>query len=279
MNFNTDASNELDIWGFKIPEQFLSTNEANYLKDLPEETPDVQWVCDELNKVWHNLKLNNRKKLSEQNIGEFYSHPVWIVNGIFTSVDPESAAHRQSIAIAISKLKAKRVADFGGGFGELALKIAQTNPTIEIDVIEPFPSKFGTYRVSSIPSINMRPNLQENYDCIVAQDILEHVENPITLAYEICKHLHVGGIAVFANCFFPVIDCHLPRTFYLRHTFKYVMSTMGMVYIGTVEGTPHAHMFVRKGELKKRLAFTANVVAKVVGPLVTLAFRIISIRI
>lgn len=278
MNRDINESNELDIWGFKIPTRYLSKEEINYLQGLPPDTPNVQWLCDELNRVWSSLGLNNRKDLSGQRIGDFYSHPVWIVNGIFTSVDPESSSHREAISIAISKLKAKRIADYGGGFGELALKIAKTCPHSEIDVIEPFPSKFGTYRISSTPAITMRAELQREYDCVVAQDILEHVEDPISLAYDICKYLHVGAIGIFANCFFPVIDCHLPRTFYLRHTFKYVMQAMGMIYIGTVEGTPHAHMFTRVGELNKKSAFRANAIAKIIGPLISFAVHIKSKR-
>lgn len=41
-----------------------------------------------------------------------------MANGVFSSVDPVSAQHRELIAIYISRLEVKRVADYGGGFGE-----------------------------------------------------------------------------------------------------------------------------------------------------------------
>lgn len=53
--------------------------------------PTHDWVCDELDRVWHQFRLDNRRPLDEQPVGEFYRHPVWLMNGLFSAVDPTSA--------------------------------------------------------------------------------------------------------------------------------------------------------------------------------------------
>jgi hypothetical protein len=105
------------------------------------------------------------------------------------------------------------------------------------------------------------------YDAIIAQDVLEHVEDPIRMASDIAGAVREGGKAVFANCFFPVIHSHLPSTFHLRHTFPLVMKALGLRYLGTVDGAAHAQVFERAGQLNLARARRVEAFSRLFGPL------------
>ena len=70
----------------------VKVNEIDkYLTNFGEiDKLSVKKVCEELDRVWSELKLDNKKslKLQADAIAEFYSHPVWILNGILSEVDP-----------------------------------------------------------------------------------------------------------------------------------------------------------------------------------------------
>ena len=88
----------LDIWGFSIPLRCLSLDDIHYIKSLPTSLPDVKWVWGELDRVWAEYGLDNKRELKGQSIAEYYRHPVWLINGIFTALDIESKSHRASMA-------------------------------------------------------------------------------------------------------------------------------------------------------------------------------------
>jgi 2-polyprenyl-6-hydroxyphenyl methylase/3-demethylubiquinone-9 3-methyltransferase len=232
-----------------------------------------------MDRIWDDLHLNNRLSLSTQPIDEFYTHPVWLMNGVFTTLDPASVGHRKAIAVYLEQRGSKRIADYGGGFGELALGIARAVPDALVSIIEPYPSKAGLDHIRQEPRIGFVPVLPVgDYDAIVAQDVLEHVDSPISLAYRIAASVRNGGIVVFANCFSPVIKCHLPSNFHLRHTFRLVMKAMGLRYMGRVSGAEHAEIFERFGPIDLRMARSAEQLSRLFGRLLnglfSLRFRV-----
>jgi 2-polyprenyl-6-hydroxyphenyl methylase/3-demethylubiquinone-9 3-methyltransferase len=175
----------MKIWGLEVNGTLLTEFEVSYLKGLPETIQSMSWVCSELDRVWNEFGLDNSHDISAQPIGKYYSHPVWLMNGIFSARDNESMLHRQAIAKFIQSIPNKSVADYGGGFGELALAISRTCPNTQVSIVEPYPTKIGKNRVENDDKITFRFDLDdENYDVIVAQDVLEHVSDPLKLAYE-----------------------------------------------------------------------------------------------
>jgi len=216
--------------------------------------------------VWDKLGLDNKRPLSGQAIGNFYIHPVWVMNGVFTAVDPESIRHRDLIASYLSRMDLARVADYGGGFGELALKLHSEAPHLQVDIVEPYPSSLGMSRVEGVEGIRFIREFENQYDCVVAQDVLEHVERPLVLAGQLVQATKSGGLLIFANCFYPVIKCHLPATFYLRHTFVWVMWAMGLEYLGRVRGVGHAQVFRKTGNINYSLVAAVAGVAQLIGP-------------
>jgi len=259
---------EIMLWGERLPVEALPQADIEYLIDIAKmERPTVAWMWQEMDRVWDALALDNASALGGQAISDFYSHPVWVVNGVFSATDPDSIRHRDSIASYVSRLGVRRVADYGGGFGELAKKLSAAVPQAQIDIVEPYPSKLGMLRVQGIAGIKFVKGFDGQYDCVIAQDVLEHVEQSLALTEQMVQATRLGGHLIFANCFFPVIKCHLPTTFYLRHTFAWVVKGMGLKCVGRVDGADHALVFEKVGTPDKAKTAFLNAMAKVAGPL------------
>ena len=256
------------LWGERLPVEALPQADIEYLIDIAKmERPTVAWMWQEMDRVWDALALDNASALGGQAISDFYSHPVWVVNGVFSATDPDSVRHRDSIASYVGRLGVRRVADYGGGFGELAKKLSAVVPQAQIDIVEPYPSKLGMLRVQGMAGIKFVKGFDGQYDCVIAQDVLEHVEQPLALTEQMVQATRLGGHLIFANCFFPVIKCHLPTTFYLRHTFAWVVKGMGLKCVGRVDGADHALVFEKVGTPDKAKTAFLNAMAKVAGPL------------
>jgi len=262
------STQEVVIWGVSLPIVALQQADIDYLSEVVSlERPSVEWMWQEMDQIWDALGLDNQAAMQGQALGDFYSHPVWVVNGVFSAVDPVSLQHREAIALFVNRIGVKRVADYGGGFAELALRLHAIAPHIHIDIVEPYPSKLGMIRVAGKTVIQFINEFDGNYDCVVAQDVLEHVERPLVLAAQMVQATKLGGHLIFANCFYPVIKCHLPSTFYLRHTFIWVVSALGLKYEGCVNGANHALVFRKVGNTHKYMLILFVSIAKVVGPL------------
>ena len=68
--------------------------------------------------------------------------------------------------------------------------------------------------------------------------------------------LTIGGKALIGNCFYPVIECHLPKHFHYRYTFRYIATMMGVSYNGSVEGTEYVEIYTK--HKKSRVNFTTK---------------------
>ena len=215
-------------------EKILKRQNKKLLNDL-----DQMWYLMDL--VWDDYKCDN-KNLEFNKIGEFYSHPVWILNGLFIEQHNLSMNQRKAISDWIVKHSLKNIVDYGGGFGTLARLIAEKDENIDVHIYEPHPSNFGLKRASEFDNINIIEKLNSKYDCLVSTDVLEHVPDPLKDFSAMINSIKVGGYLVIANCFAPVIKCHLPQTFHLRYTFNQFAKILGLEIIGSLEGS-HATIF------------------------------------
>lgn len=235
----------INVWGLRVPLAAVTNEELDYLRPLGDgKAPSLNWVWSEMDRVWDELGLDNRQPLTAQRVSDFYSHPVWLMNGIYTATDPVSIAHRSAIAEQVKSLNCQSIADFGGGLGELALIMSAENPSARVTIVEPYSSKLLRHRIHASP-VQLVSRLEGQHDCVIAQDVLEHVENPLELARQLVLATRLGGHLIFANCFAPVIKCHLPCTFYLRYTFSFLMEGFGLHAAGSVAGAPHAFVYRR----------------------------------
>ena len=145
------SSKEIMLWGMRLPTGTLPQSEIEYLNNIGRKgRPRIEWVWQEMDRAWDSLGLDNRQALQGQPIGTFYSHPVWVLNGVFTATDPMSVQHRDAITSFVTRLGPRRVADYGGGFGELALRLRTLAPKARVDIVEPYPSNMGMQRVERV---------------------------------------------------------------------------------------------------------------------------------
>lgn len=228
------------FWGQDLPDELLSAAEREELARWDAiRPPPVEDIWRRMDEAWGNTIHD------AASIRAFYRHPIWLVNGVFTAADESSRGHRQAIAAWIANRQCRRIADLGGGLGELALATAQRADSVEVDIVEPFAHPIARVRCSQMRGVRYADSLAGNYDAVIAQDVLEHVDDPIGLALQVVNAIRPGGFAIFANCFFPVIRCHLPQTFHLRHSFPWVVAPLGISYVERIRGAEHALVFLR----------------------------------
>jgi 2-polyprenyl-6-hydroxyphenyl methylase/3-demethylubiquinone-9 3-methyltransferase len=266
------------VWRVNIPEELLDPVLREYLNSLPAKQPSVEWVWQEMDRVWNELDLCSARPLSSEQLGKFYGDPVWAMNGLFTMMDPASVQHRKSIAAYLVPFKCTSVVDYGGGFGALAFEIVRQNDKASVFIVEPYPSPLAKHFLSDSKRIEFVPELSksEHYDAVISQDVLEHVQDPVGLVFDLVNSVRIGGLIIFANCFYPVIQCHLPNTFHLRHTFKYVMQASGLQFLGKVPGAEHALTFRKTEKLSIKTGRRAERLSRIIGPILNIAHPVLS---
>lgn len=84
------------------------------------------------------------------------------------------------------------------------------------------------------------------YEILIATDVFEHVPDPLGLAAETAAALKPGGRYLIANCFQPVILCHLPQTFHFRHSWNRALRALGLE---PKEAVVYWRAFMRRGDL------------------------------
>ena len=198
------------------------------IKDF-KETPllDMWFLMDY---IWEKFKCDN-KKLNWEKISKFYSHPVWLLNGLFIENHKESIQHREKIVEYLQKNKIENIIDYGGGFGTLAKLISEKNVDSEIDIYEPYPSEFAIKRIKNYSNINIIKKTEKKYECLVQTDVLEHVEDVLLTLEKMTKMIENKGIALIGNCFYPCIKCHLPINMHFRYSFDFFAKQMGLIKI------------------------------------------------
>jgi len=223
-------------------------NEISRLLGLIDHNKDdLENIWQLMDMIWDEYGCNN-KKLNWSNIDKFYSHPVWLLNGLFIEQHAMSTQHRDAISDWIAdKPSISKILDYGGGFGTLARLIADKNPSSLVDIYEPHPSDYSKQKIFNYHRIQLIGKIKDRYDVLVSTDVLEHVPDPLKTFEEMILSVKNGGHLIIANNFFPVIKCHLPQTFHLRYTFNGFAKFMGLAILGPLEGS-HATIFTKRND-------------------------------
>ncbi|BAY51643.1 hypothetical protein NIES2134_107650 [Thermostichus vulcanus NIES-2134] len=243
---------ELTKWISPDDLVFLSAEERHWLGEVFSRFsgfPNLDQIWSLIDDVWKIFGCD--PEVMDERISAFYSHPVWLLNGLFIEQHLESLANREEFSNWVAKQAPQRVADFGGGFGTLARMIGQKLRDITVEVIEPHPHPLAIARAEKTPNVRYQKKLIEQYDVIVATDVFEHVFDPLQLVYDTAQCLCIGGKYLIANCFFPVILCHLPQTFHLRYSWDAAMKAMGL---DPSDKVAYGRAYVRRGELNLEAA-------------------------
>lgn len=242
----------------------LDAPERDYLVDVFQRFggyPSLQNLWQLMDAQWQAHGCDPAR--IDERVSEFYRHPVWLLNGLFIEQDAESAAHRRGFARWVGQQNPTRVADFGGGFGGLARRIGEWLPKTQVEIIEPHPHPAAQVLAQATSNVRYVSELSGRYDVMVATDVFEHVSDPIGLARETAEHLPVGGKYLMANCFWPVIKCHLPHLFHLQVGWDAAMWAMGL---SPQEKVQYGRVFVRRGRLDENAARHSEAIAGRVYP-------------
>ncbi|MBK1620992.1 hypothetical protein CKO42_21715 [Lamprobacter modestohalophilus] len=175
----------------------------------------------------------------------------YLLNGLFIEQHAQSLDNRRGFTDWVAAQSPRRVADYGGGFGGLARMIGAACPSAEVEVIEPHPHPLAIERARRSPNVHYRPALDGEYDILIATDVFEHVPDPLGLAAETAAALKPGGHYLIANCFQPVILCHLPQTFHFRHSWDRALRALGLE---PTEAVVYGRAFQRRGGLNLEAA-------------------------
>ncbi len=238
------------------------------LLDVERQPIEVEEIWQLMDDVWDSLGCNDIKNEPEK-VSLFYSHPVWLLNGLFIEQHNVSILHRHAIAdwINVNNNDIISVLDYGGGFGTLARLIAGKNQEVVVDIYEPHPSQLALEKLKAYSNVKFISSLKKQYDCLVCTDVLEHVPDPLSLLAEMIESVKIDGYLVIANCFYPVIKCHLPETFHLRYSFNQFTSLMGLDTIGSCNGS-HATIYkkIRQEPMNWKKIRTQEKISKAVFP-------------
>lgn len=203
--------------------EWLDSTIAKY----PDGELSVEQMWKLLDDIWKEFKCD--QFWDDDMVGKFYSHPVWLLNGLHIEGDPISLSHRVSMCNWVRSKRFKRIADFGGGFGGLARLIGENCNDCEVEIIDPFPNEVGVHLAKKLKNVNYFNKLNGTYDLIIATDVFEHINDPLQVLYDTSKHLHRDGSYLIGNCFEPVILCHLPSTFHFGSSWDIVLKHLGLI--------------------------------------------------
>jgi 2-polyprenyl-6-hydroxyphenyl methylase/3-demethylubiquinone-9 3-methyltransferase len=231
------------LLGAQVPGRVLTDREAAYLADNLECLGDVRLIWKAMDAAREAEGAGFGCGAEQAELGRFYAGPVWVLNGLFTETDPVSQAHREAIAAVAGAERPRLVADYGGGFGALARRLATVLPGTEIRVIEPWPHPLALHLAERHPNLCYAQTLPEDADMVVAQDVLEHVVDPLADFASLLDATRSGGAVITANCFQPVIRYHYPGALHLHFSFTLIARRLGCRLEGPVPGAPHAQIF------------------------------------
>jgi len=219
----------LEKWVPSLVLQHLSAEERQYLEavfDRFNGFPSLEQVWMLMDEPW--IELGCDPLNMDERVTAYYRHPVWMLNGLFIEQHAQSLENRRVFVDWVVRQAPARVADFGGGFGGLARFIGEALPNAQVEVVEPHPHPAAIALAASTPNVRFVPELSGEYDLLIATDVFEHVPDPIGLAAETASFLRDGGVYLMANCFTPVILCHLQQLFHFNMAWDSAMQTMGL---------------------------------------------------
>lgn len=246
--------------------QHLTPSEQEYLKSVFDRFggyPDLEQIWSLMDEPW--IELNCDPLNMDERVTAYYPHPVWLLNGLFVERHELSLENRRRFTQWIVDQTPQRVADFGGGFGGLARLIGEALPNAQVEVVDPHPHPAAIALAANTPNVRFVPELTGEYDILIATDVFEHVPDPISLTAKTAEHLRIGGQCLIANCFAPVILCHLPQLFHFNVSWDAVMQAMGLQ---PEEKVVYGRSYRRKGKINVPAAREKGECSRKIYPLV-----------
>lgn len=227
---------ELNSWISEHELPLIKHEEKEWLSQVFKQFngyPNLEELWALMDQPWNEIGCDS--STMDSRVGDYYAHPVWLLNGLFIEQHRESLKNRVNFSQWVVDQKPKRIAEFGGGFGSLARMIGAALPEATVEVIEPHPHSIAIARAQKTNNVTYQSKFDGEYDIVVATDVFEHVPDPLLLVEETAGHLREGGKYLIANCFYPVIQCHLPQHFHFRYSWDTALCAMGWKAMEKVE--------------------------------------------
>ena len=235
------------------------------IKDEKANGIDLPRLWCILDQGWFELqKTSKYSPYSEAFLGEYYNHPVWMINAAFSESDQDTISDRQAAIRLIEHVAPERILDFGGGIGSAARLCADRfSAAKNIDVLDISPFYETTRRhLSKFKNIRVLAKAQPPYDAVLCTEVLEHVSNPISLLVDLNKMLRIGGALSVSYSFAPGIACHIPKHFHLQPIMIWVIRCLGFGFYGFERRGSTVYGFVKNSEISSATLKKAKLLAK-----------------
>lgn len=172
----------------------LQAEEATYLEAVLTAhggLPPLNALWRYMDEAWRDLACD--PACLDDRVAAYYRHPVWLLNGLFTELDPLSNHYRNVFQAWVERRNPLRIFDIGGSLGALARRISTVLPHATVEVLEPYPSPLAVALAEKNTGLHYVSELEGNYDVMIATDVFEHVDDPLGLVATCAAHLKVGG--------------------------------------------------------------------------------------
>lgn len=185
-------------------------------------TPSMEELFLLLDKVW-----DNNPPFDVEGFARYYKHPVWWLNAKMEELHRVSIEHRL-LAVAMAQKHAPRKAlDRGGGYGLLVRMAHAAMPETLLDVEDLVNAGVLAGHFKGLERVRVVSKPDAVYDVIWSIEVFEHLPDPIQEAYALNLLLRTGGVLITSYSFYPIIKCHLPQNFFLRHVFHRLLPFLG----------------------------------------------------
>jgi len=222
-----------------------------HVSSFLERPPTVQELWRILDAVWDQMGIETE---NGDSLKEYYSHPIWLYNGLIVESNPICVKTRYEIIQLAKKYSPRTVLDLGGGTGIL-LKIAHA----EIPQADRFDLVDISIKWESYVSEGLRPfgriraldHPQPPYDVVLSTEVMEHLRNPFEAISSINKFLKPRGVFIGTWSFYPMTRCHLPQNFYLARIFHNAVTLFGFKLLEKVNCGSFIFVYEKKRDISQ----------------------------
>jgi len=216
-----------------------------------------------LDKAWdESLEINKNTLDLSIFLHEYYQHPAWLINAVYSESSPETINDRMAAVRLITHVYPRKILDFGGGIGTVSRLCSINIPQAEnIDLVDITEFRHTIMQhLSDFPNIRVLEKPEPLYDAVISTEVLEHLIDPIEAVVEINRLLRIGGAFAVSWSIVPVIKCHLPQNFHLQELMLWIIRSLGFSFYGFERRGSTVYSFIKNSEVTPKMMKTARLI-------------------